>query len=430
MNRKADPNICFVRGSGSRVWDLDGNEYIDYHAAFSAAFLGHNDPDVNEAVAKALREERVLMGAGPTELEGELSELICSHMPGVQKVQLTNSGSEATYHAIRLARAATGRAHIVIMQGGYNGWHNDVAANVSSSLDNIGMRVSPGEYRYDGLSAGVPSQHRQLVHIVNFNDLDSVLDVVRRVPVACVITEPVLQNIGIVKPLRDYLSGLRAMADEHGFLLIFDEVKTGFRHALGGYQSLCGVVPDLSTFGKAIANGYPLGVIGGRSEYMDLFIHPDPNKRVLIAGTYNAHPLATAASIATIRKLASPEHDVYRKVEALADFLISGLRGIFQKTGVECRVVQQKSAFCVYFMEHEPRDYHDLAAHHDSAFDLRYRRGLIDKGIYHFPLPTKQGSLSFAHTTQDIEQTLSVTRAVVQKMVTGTVKSSTPAGVV
>lgn len=275
LNRKADPNICFSRGSGSRIWDLEGNEYIDYQAGFASAFLGHNDPDVNEAVRNSLDSKTLLMGAGPTELEGLMSELFCRCVPTVENLQITTTGSEATYHAIRIARAATGRDHVIIMQGGYNGWHNDVAGNVISDLSDIGERVSPGEYPFDSLSAGIPENHKSLVHVVNFNDLDSVNYLLARYTVSCIILEPILQNIGIVKPQPGYLEGLRKLADEFGFLLIFDEVKTGFRHALGGFQSICGVTPDLSTFGKAVANGFPMGIIGGKKKYMNYFVDPD-----------------------------------------------------------------------------------------------------------------------------------------------------------
>ncbi|MGI8965109.1 MAG: aspartate aminotransferase family protein, partial [Limisphaerales bacterium] len=307
VNRRVEPNICFNRGEGSHVWDIDGNEYIDYQAGFSAFFLGHNDPDVNEAVAQALIEKRVLMGSGPTTLEGELARLICKYVPSVEKVQISNTGSEATSNAIRLARAVTGRDDIIIVQGSYNGWHNDVAANVMSDLADVGERVSPGEYPFDPISAGIPDAHKCLVHVVNFNDLQSVEHVAKKNGIACMIIEPVLQNIGVVKPQPGYLQGLRKLADEYGFLLIFDEVKTGFRHAIGGYQSICGVMPDLCVFGKAIANGYPLSAIGGKSSYMDYFDHPEKSKRALISGTYNAHPIPVAAAIATITKLASRE---------------------------------------------------------------------------------------------------------------------------
>lgn len=416
LNRKTDPNLCFVRGIGSRIWDLDGHEYIDYQAGFAATFLGHNDPEIQTAVQESLEENFVLMGAGPTNLEGEFARLFCESVPTVEKIQITTTGSEATYHAIRIARAATGRDHIIIMQGGYNGWHNDVSGNVMSDLNDVGPRVMDGEYPFDPLSAGIPSLHQSLIHVVNFNDLESVQRVVNEFPVACIILEPILQNIGIVHPLPGYLEGLRKMADECEFLLIFDEVKTGFRHALGGYQSICGVTPDLSTFGKAVANGYPMGVIGGKAKYMDYFVHADKSKRVLIAGTYNAHPLTTVAACATLKKLGDPKFGVYEHVNYLGDMLASGLDEIFSAYDKPYHIARQGSAFCIYFMDHAPVDYHDIATNHDFEFDKLYRRLLIDEGVFNFPLPVKQGSISFAHTVSDIEQTLDATSRVLQKL--------------
>lgn len=416
LNRKSEPNISFVKGKGSRVWDAEGNEYIDYQAGFSATFLGHNDPEVNRSVIDAIANQTVLMGAGPTEHEGKLAELFCQCVPTVESIQITNTGSEATYHAIRIARAATGKEHVIIMQGGYNGWHNDVAGNVISSISDVGEKVSPGEYPFDAISAGIPESNKSLVHIVNFNDLDSVSYIIKRYPVACIILEPVLQNIGVVKPIGGYLQGLRTLADEHNFLLVFDEVKTGFRHALGGYQSICGVTPDLSSFGKAVANGYPMGIIGGKKKYMDYFIHPEKSKRVLIAGTFNAHPLTTAAAIATLQKLASPEYKVYDVVYKLGEILEDGLNDIFKKIDSPFYVARQGSAFCVYFMDHAPQDFHDILMHHDFDKDRLYRSRLIEENIFNFPLPIKQGSISYAHTMADIEETLDKTKSVVQSL--------------
>lgn len=416
LNRKTDPNICFVKGQGSRVVDADGKEYIDYQAGFAASFFGHNDEDINEAVKRTLSENQVLMGAGPTLLEGEFAKMFCESVPSAESIQITTTGSEATYHAIRIARAVTKRDHIVVMQGGYNGWHNDVACNVISRLADVGEYVSPGEYPFDSLSAGVPKSHSDLVHVVNYNDLDSINYVLEKYDVACILLEPLLQNIGIVKPQAGYLEGLRELSDKNGCLLIFDEVKTGFRHALGGYQSICGVTPDLSTFGKAVANGYPLGVIAGKKKYMDYFVHPDKENRVLIAGTYNAFPLTTAAAIATLEKLKSPVHKVYEHIEKLGAALEKGYQEIFSKLDRPVYVARQGSAFCVYFMDHEPINFHDVLLNHDFDFDARYRKELIKGGVYNFPAPIKQGSISFAHSMEDIEQTLEVTAKVLKQI--------------
>ncbi|MVZ60637.1 aspartate aminotransferase family protein [Sphingobacterium humi] len=416
LNRKSDPNLCFVKGQGSRVEDADGNSYIDYQAGFAASFLGHNDPDVNAAVLKTLQEQQVLMGAGPTLLEGEFAELFCQSVPNAESVQITTTGSEATYHAIRIARAVTKRDHIIVMQGGYNGWHNDVACNVISSLQDVGPYQSPGEYPFDSLSAGVPKNHSDLVHVINFNDLDSVRYIVEKYEVACILLEPILQNIGIVKPEPGYLEGLRQLADEQGFLLIFDEVKTGFRHALAGYQSLVNVVPDLSTFGKAVANGYPLGVIAGKKKYMDYFVHPEKSERVMIAGTFNAFPLTTAAAIATLRKLGDEKFAVYEHVEKLGALLEKGYQEIFPKLGTAFYVARQGSAFCTYFMDHAPKNFHDILTNHNFDLDVRYRKKLIEKGIFNFPAAIKQGSISFAHSEEDILKTLEATEQVIKTL--------------
>jgi glutamate-1-semialdehyde 2,1-aminomutase len=415
MNRRVDPEIAFVRGRGAHVWDADGNRYVDYHCGFAPHLLGHQVPEVEAAVRRAMDEGWPLMGSGTTPWEGQAAELLCACVPTLDKVQLTTSGSEATYHALRLARAHTGRDHIVVMQGEYNGWHDEVACNVMTPLEKLGPRVVCGDYPFLPLSAGVPADVASWVHVVEFNDLESVEWAFRTYPVAGLITEPILQNIGIVKPRPGYLEGLRDLCDRHGVVLIFDEVKTGFRHALGGYQSLAGVCPDLTTFGKAIANGYPLGAIGGKAKIMDLFNHPDPDRRVLIAGTFNGHPIPVAAAIATMQMLSREQATLYPRLDSLGERMQRGLEELFARRGIEVTVARHGSAFCVYFMDHAPQNWYDLALHHDMDRDTRYRRALIDRGVYHFPLPTKQGSVSLAHTEADIDFTLEVTDLVLRE---------------
>jgi glutamate-1-semialdehyde 2,1-aminomutase len=406
VNRVTNPEITFVKGLGAYLWDADGNRYVDYHAAFAPHFLGHNDPHVTQAVSRVLQQGASLYGSGTTLLEGQLAEMICKHVPSVETVQFLNSGSEATYQAIRLSRAVTGRDHIIVIQGGYNGWHNDVSCNLMTPLEDLGPRVSPGEYAYKPISAGVPIDHQKLVHIVNFNDLDSVRYVCEKYPIAALLTEPILQNIGVVKPEPSYLSGLRTLADEFGFILIFDEVKTGFRHAIGGYASIAKVKPDLAVFGKAIANGYPMAVIGGKRRLMDFFVHPDLSKRVLLAGTYNAHPVPTIAAVSTIERLLMNDGEVYRHVETLGDQMQRGIEQIMRSAGLCAVVARQGSAFCIYFMDHEPKDWHDLAEHHNFALDTKMRKNLIEQGVYFFPLAVKQCSISAAHTKEDVQFTL------------------------
>ncbi len=425
VNRATTPEIVFVKGQGAWIWDADGNRYLDYHAAFAPHFLGHNDPYVNDAVRRVLEVGASLFGSGTTELEGRLAELICRHIDFIDSIQVLNTGSEATAQAIRVARAATGRDHIIVIQGGYNGWHNDVACNLMTPLEVLGPRRSPGEYPVAPISAGIPEAHLGLVHPVNFNDLESVAWVAERYPVACLITEPVLQNIGVVHPRPGYLQGLRELADRFGFVLIFDEVKTGFRHALGGYAGLAGVRPDLAVYGKAVANGYPIATLGGRRDLMEYFVHPDPARRVLLAGTYNAHPVPVAAAIATIERLLAGGGEVYRHVEELGRRMEEGLRTLVKDLGLPAVVARQGSAFCLYFMDHEPVDWHDLAQHHDFRLDEAMRRGLIEEGVYFFPLATKQCSISAAHTAEDVGATVEAVRRVLERLGP---KVATPAG--
>jgi len=414
VNRAVQPEIVFTRGLGAYVWDADGNRYIDYHAAFAPHLLGHNNSHVNAAVASVVSNGASLFGTGTTELEGKLAELICTHIPAIESVQFLNTGSEATAQAIRVARAATGRDHIITIQGGYNGWHNDVSCNLMTPLKELGPRRSPGEYPYKAISAGVPPEHQRLVHSVNFNDLESVRYVCERYPVAALITEPILQNIGIVKPAPGYLQGLRELADSYGFVLIFDEVKTGFRHALGGYSQIAGVTPDLMVLGKAMANGYPISALGGKRQLMNYFTHSDPSQRVLLAGTYNAHPVPTAAAIATMELLLANNGGVYSRLEHLGAMMEDGLEDIIHRTSLRAIVSRQGSAFCLYLMDHLPKDWHDLAQHHDFDLDARMRRELVEKGIYFFPAPIKQCSISLAHTEADLAETLTQVEKALQ----------------
>ena len=414
INRLTDPNIAFVRGEGSRIWDADGNEYIDYHGAFAPQFLGFHSAEIAEAVSRILAGGIDLFGSGPTELEGQLAEIICSHIPWVEKAVFFNSGSEATAQALRLARAATGRDHIIVMQGGYNGWHNDVACNLMTPLETLGPRRSPGEYEFHAMSGGIPRAHRALVHPINFNDLDSMSYVCERHEVAALIAEPMLQNVGLIKPQPGYLEGLRSLADKFGFLLIFDEIKTGFRHAFGGYAEISGVAPDLAVYGKAIASGYPLAAIGGASRWMDDFQHPEAAKRVLLAGTYNAHPVPTAAALATLKFLRKDDCAIYGRLEELGARLEEGLGEVMASQGVETTIVRQGSAFVFYFMDHAPRDWHDLASHHNYALDDQFRRALIEEGVFFFPVATKQCSISTAHTSEDVESTLAASRRALE----------------
>lgn len=406
VNRNIDPAITFVRGEGAYLWDNEGKRYIDYHAGFAPYFLGHNFAPINQAAAAALISGDSLFGAGPSIAEGRLAELICENVPVAEKVTFLNTGSEATSLAIRIGRAVTGRQHIIVMQGGYNGNHDELAVNVFNTLAEIGPRVSPGEYPIKPLGAGTTVMHNRFTHAVNYNDLESVRYICRRFPIAALITEPLLQNIGVVKPQPGYLEGLRDLADEFGFLLAFDEVKTGFRHALGGYSQVCGVKPDLVVYGKAVANGFPLAAVAGKAEYMDSIIDPDPARRPFVAGTYNGHPVAVAAAIETVRYLTANKDTLYPRMEAMGAATEAGIMDIFARRGITACVARQGSAFSFYLMEKPPSDLHDIIERHDFGRDLALRRALIQRGVFFVPIATKQCSLSAAHSDADIDFTL------------------------
>lgn len=405
-NRMIDPAIAFARGDGASLWDVEGKRYVDYHAAFGPYFLGHNFAPINRAAIGVMETGDSLFGAGPSALEGKLAELVCRTIDAVEKVTVLNTGSEATSLAIRIARATTGRKHFIVMQGGYNGNHDELACNVFNTLEEIGPRVSPGEYPLRPIGAGTTIEDTRFVHAINFNDLESVRYVCSRYPIAALITEPILQNIGVVRPLPGYLEGLRDLADEFGFALIFDEVKTGFRHAVGGFSSICGVTPDLVVYGKAIANGFPLAMVGGKRAFMDSLSHSDPKQRPFLAGTYNGHPVPVAAAISTIEYLVANEKTIYPRIEAFGARLEAGMLDTFSKHGINACVARQGSAFSFYFTPRAPRDLHDIIEHHDFQRDVALRRALIERGVFFIPIATKQCSISAAHTEADIDFTL------------------------
>ena len=414
LNRAIDPMRVFVRAKGAYIWDHTGKKYTDYHAAFAPYLLGHGDDDVDQAVMAAIERGESLIGAGTTPWEREVADLLVESVPFLEQVQLTNSGTEAVACALRIARAATEREEIVFMQGGYNGWMDSVAFNLMDPVSTFEAHKRGEEHELRPISAGMPVATADSAHAIEFNDEEALENVLRSGNIAAVILEPILQNIGIVKPKPGYLETVRSLCDKYGTTLIFDEVKTGFRHALGGYQSICNVSPDLSVFGKAAANGYPVGVVGGKTEYMSYCCHPDPARRVLVAGTYNAHPFVVAATTATIRKLKYRGTEIYSHIDRLGARMEEGLRGLFAAQRYPTTIVRQGSAFVVYFMDHAPDCWSDVARNNDAERDVRYRKKLIENGIFHFPVTTKQGSISFAHTEQDIDETLSVTEHVLK----------------
>jgi glutamate-1-semialdehyde 2,1-aminomutase len=395
-------DLVVTATSGATFTDAEGRTYTDYHAAFGPPLLGHNDPDVDGAVAAAARSVG-LMGVGVTPIEIELAEQLCELVPSVERVLLTETGSEATFHAIRVARAATGRRHVIKFQGCYHGWHDAVAMNVISLPENVG--------RHDPLSKGVLPEVTEATIVCRFNDADEVERALSEHDVAAIILEPIPHNIGAVLPEEGFLARLRELATKHGAVLIFDEVITGFRHALGGFQSIAGVTPDLTTLGKAMGNGWPISALGGKAELMDLF-STTPGRPAFFAGTFNGHPPTAAAALATIEKLR--REPVHEHVFALGERTRRGLDELYRRLGIPAVVSGYGSVFLAYFLDGPVRSYDDLLRNDVDLF-VGYRRELMKDGIFELPLNLKRSHFSYAHTDEDVDRLLEATEAAVTR---------------
>jgi glutamate-1-semialdehyde 2,1-aminomutase len=398
--RRSEPRLCFRRGAGAYLEDLDGRRFVDYHAAYGAIFLGHSHPAVTARVARAI-EETVLFGVGVTEAEVALARKLVRHVPSVEQAVVCNSGSEATYHAIRLARGVTGRSKLIKFQGCYNGFHDYVLRNVMSRPERVGRR--------DPHSAGMLDAAVDATLVCRYNDLGDVRATLERhaEDVAAVIVEPIAHNSPGLLPHDGFLQGLRDLCDEAGALLIFDEVITGFRHHLGGVQAIAGVLPDLTTLGKAIANGFPLAAIGGRREYLERFT-TTADGDVHFGGTYNGNAAAVEAGLATIEQL--EDGRVHERVFALGERMRRGLTEIAARAGVPAVVGGYGSLFVLCFMEGPLDSYDDVLRNDDELF-RRYRRELIERGVFEMPESLGRSHIGAAHTADDIDRSLEAAEA-------------------
>jgi glutamate-1-semialdehyde 2,1-aminomutase len=390
--RRSEPKLCFARGDGAYLYDLEGRRYVDYHAAYGAIFLGHSHPEVNAAVASAI-EERVLFGVGVTEAEVELAETLARHIPCAEQVVVCGSGSEATYHAIRLARGVTGREKILKFQGFYNGFHDSVL---------VGTLVrGPG-------SAGMLQASVDATIVCRFNDLAEVEDAFARNAdrIAAVIVEPIGHNSPGIMPRPGFLEGLRDLCDREGSLLIFDEVITGVRHHLGGAQAILGVTPDLATFGKAIANGFPIAAVAGRRAHMERF-NTTAAGDVHFGGTFNGGAVGVETALATLRHLErKPVHEhVYR----LGDRMREGLTKIGEEAGIPVLASGYGSLFVLLFMEGPLENFEDVERN-DAGLFGRYRRELVARGVFEMPESLGRSHISAAHTDDDVDRSLEAAR--------------------
>ena len=389
-----DP-LYIVRGQGSHVWDADGNEYVDYIGSWGPLILGHAAPTVIEAVISAARNGTSFGASTPA--EADLAELVISAFPHMQKVRFVSSGTEATMSAIRLARACTKRKYIVKFEGCYHGHADALLVKAGSGVATLGI---PG-------SAGVPEEFTQFTLALPYNDtgaLETAFEKFKQ-QIACVIVEPVVGNMGCVPPARGYLEALRAITSRDKALLIFDEVMTGFRLAYGGAQELYAIQPDLTTMGKIIGGGLPVGAYGGRSEIMDLVAPLGP---VYQAGTLSGNPLAMAAGYATLSYLREHKR-VYSQLDALAAAVVCGVAAAATDAGVTMCHNRVGSMFTWFFAAGPVTDWTSAAKCDTEAFG-RFFRAMLENGIYLPPSQFEAAFLGAAHTEHDVQQTIAAAK--------------------
>jgi glutamate-1-semialdehyde 2,1-aminomutase len=386
--------VVVERASGARVWDADGNEYIDYICSWGALILGHADPDVVRAIAE--QAARGTSYGMTTAAEAELAARIVAALPSIEKVRLVSSGTEATMSAVRLARAATGRDLILKFEGCYHGHSDSFLSQAGSGLATLGIASSPG----------VPQALAALTLNAPFNDLDSVerLFGAHAGNIAAVIVEPVAANMGVVPPAPGFLQGLREITARDGALLIFDEVISGFRLCYGGAQTLYGITPDLTTLGKIVGGGLPLAAYGGRCDLMQRLAPEGP---VYQAGTLSGNPVAVRAGIATLEKLAA--RGFYDALSLRASKLADGISRAIAETCATAQVVRAGSLLTIFFGAGAIRNYSDVK-HCDTAEFGAFFRAMLDRGILLPPSQFEALFVSAAHSEQDIAQTVAAVK--------------------
>ena len=406
QRRQTEPPLCIARASGSRVWDTDGTEYIDFHNAYGCIVLGHGDPRVREAVSAAL-DRLDLVGMGVTPAEVALSERLVANIPCFEQVLLCNTGSEATLHAVRLARGVTGRRRVLKFQGAYHGTHDYLLSNhLAPELSGGGTEPDP--------QAGVLRAAVAATLVCRYNDLESVRTVVRAHgdDIAAIVVEPYGHNIGGAAPLPGFLEGLRQIADEIGALLIFDEVITGIRHGPGGFQRVCGVTPDVSTLAKALGNGLPIGAIGGKRAFMERF-NTSTSGDVLYSGTFNGGGGPVAAALATIDALSEP--GAYEHMAAMGARMRSGLAEILRAYDLDASVSGFGSVFHIMLGPGGPVVSQEDIARNDVALYSEFRRQMLSRGILDSAeLQGLRSYVSLSHTEEDIDAALDAADASLQ----------------
>jgi glutamate-1-semialdehyde 2,1-aminomutase len=393
--------IFIQKAAGSKIYDVDGAEYVDYVGSWGPMIAGHAHPKVIEAIRKAT-DQGTSFGA-PTELEVTMAQLVIDAVPSVEMVRMVNSGSEATMSAIRVARGYTGRDKIIKFDGCYHGASDSLLVQAGSGVETLGLPDSPG----------VPAVLANLTISLPFNDLATVKKVLENdgKNIACIILEPVVGNMGVLPPEPGYLKGLRSLCSEHGVVLIFDEVMTGFRVAFGGAQERYGVTPDLTTLGKIIGGGLPVGAYGGRREIMEQVA---PSGPIYQAGTLSGNPLAMTAGIETLKLL--KEDGVYEKLEELSATLCDGLKELTQKHKIPAVFNRVGAMFSIFFTDNkEVKNYLDAKTCDTDRF-AKYFAKMLEGGVNLAPSQFEAGFMSLAHTKEDIDKTLNAADAALKSL--------------
>lgn len=387
--------IFFKKGLGSKLWDVDGKEYIDYINSWGPMILGHAHPEVVEAVQKAAANS--LSFGAPTGLELEIAELINKLVPSMEQIRLTSSGTEATMSAIRTARGFTGRDKIIKFEGCYHGHSDGLLVKAGSGLLTFG----------EPDSGGVPASIAQHTLTLEYNNSQQLQDVFKEMgdQIACVIIEPVAGNMNLIVPHMAFLQTLRALCTEHGTVLIFDEVMTGFRVALGGAQALYGIKPDMTTLGKVIGGGMPVGAFGGRKDIMQCLA---PLGKVYQAGTLSGNPVAVSAGLATLKLIQAPQF--YENLTAQTKKLMDGLMLAAKKANVTFSAQSVGGMFGLYFAAQCPTSYAEIMQKNNKNLFNQFFHHMLDRGIYLAPSAFEAGFVSAAHNDQDLNTTIQAAR--------------------
>lgn len=388
------------KAQGAFVWDENGTRYIDYVGSWGPAIVGHAHPEVLEAVREAALGG--LSFGAPTEAEIVIAEEICKLVPSVERLRLVSSGTEATMSAIRLARGYTGRDQIVKFEGCYHGHSDSLLVKAGSGLLTFG---NPS-------SAGVPADFTKHTLVLEYNNVAQLEDTFARIggQIACVILEPFAGNMNLVRPTPEFLRALRELTEKHGAVLIYDEVMTGFRVALGGAQSLHGIKPDLTTMGKVIGGGMPLAAFGGKREIMDCI---SPLGAVYQAGTLSGNPVAVAAGLKTLEIIQRP--GFYEQLAARTEQLVRGLKRAAEQSGVVFNADSVGGMFGMYFSGSLPQSYADMAASDTDAFKTFFH-GMLNQGVAFGPSAYEAAFVSAAHTEELVEETVAAAREVFRQM--------------